>query len=431
MGIRSVAVYSEADKHASYLAEASEAVCVGPPKAIQSYLCEEKLLRVALDSECEALHPGYGFLSENARFAARCKQQKLTFIGPSSAHLHLMGDKAQARACMAALGIPVLRGSESVIEDIKSALNYAETIGYPILLKARAGGGGKGMRLVQSAHELSDAWAEAQREAHSAFGDEKLYIEKFVPDARHIEFQVLGDSYKNILILGERECSIQRKNQKLLEEGPVSNLEEKTREHIYTQIGQALKHLAYMSAGTLEFLLGADNKLYFMEMNTRLQVEHAVTELITGLDIVEWQIRIALNEPLPFSQENIKIQGHALECRINAEDPYNNFMPSPGLITKLHLPSSSIVGPVRIDTHIEEGFTIVPFYDSMIAKIITHAATRADAIKVMTNTLNKIRIEGIKTTLDFQKAILAHPDFIKQRYNCSFVEKNLKFLGKL
>lgn len=425
LGIKSVAVFSEADSEASYLREASESICIGPALARESYLCEDALLQAALATDCEAIHPGYGFLSENARFAVRCAQQKLTFVGPSPELLSLMGDKAKARSTMASLGVPVLKGSDGVISDFRVAEQIAQDIAYPVLLKARAGGGGKGMRLVQNSAGLKDAWDEARREALSAFGDAELYVEKFVKNARHIEFQVLGDSYGEVIILGERECSLQRKNQKLLEEAPANNFTHKQREEIYELISKALKKLNYTNAGTMEFLLGHDGQLYFMEMNTRLQVEHPITELITGLDIIEWQIRVAANNKLGFKQQDIKITGHAIECRINAEDPAQNFQPCPGLIENLVLPESSLKGPVRIDTHIESGFRVVPFYDSMLAKIITYGPTRARALELMSTTLDQIRINGIKTTLEFHKAILRHPSFREGSYDCSFIEKHM------
>lgn len=425
LGIKSVAVFSEADSKASYLREANESICIGPAPARESYLCEDALLDAALKTGCEAIHPGYGFLSENSRFAVRCTQQKLTFIGPSPEHLSLMGDKAKARSTMASLGVPVLKGSDGVVSDLRVAEQIAEDLGYPVLLKARAGGGGKGMRLVESPIDLKASWDEAKREAESAFGDAELYIEKFVKNARHIEFQVLGDSYGEIVILGERECSLQRKNQKLLEEAPACNFSDKQREEIYELISKALKKINYTNAGTMEFLLGHDGQLYFMEMNTRLQVEHPVTELITGLDIVEWQIRVAANNKLGFRQQDIKISGHALECRINAEDPMHNFLPSPGLIDSLVLPESNLKGPVRIDTHIEAGYKVVPFYDSMLAKVITYGPTRAQALELMSTILGQIKIAGIKTTLMFHKALLKHPSFREGSYDCSFIEKNL------
>jgi len=431
LGIKSVAVFSEADREASYLREASETICIGPPAARESYLCEDAILEAALVTDCEAIHPGYGFLSENARFAVRCNNQKLTFIGPSPELLSLMGDKAKARFTMAALGVPVLKGSDGVVKDFSKAQSLAHDMGYPVLLKARAGGGGKGMRLVENPDYLKTAWDDAKREADGAFGDGELYLEKFVKNARHIEFQVLGDSYGEIIILGERECSVQRKNQKLLEEAPASRFTPTQRHEIYELIQTALKKLKYTNAGTMEFLLGNDGKLYFMEMNTRLQVEHPVTELITGLDIIEWQIRIAANMKLAFRQQDIKFLGCALECRINAEDPAHNFLPSPGLIEKLVMPESNLKGPVRIDTHIEQGYRVVPFYDSMLAKVITYGSSREKALELMSQTLDQIHIDGIKTTLDFHKAILRQPSFRAGAYDCSFIEKHMsELLGR-
>ncbi len=428
LGIESVAIYSEADAEAIYLKEATHRVCIGPSLAKESYLCEEAILEAASQSDCEAIHPGFGFLSENAVFAARCARQKLSFIGPSPQLLSLMGDKAIARATMAALGVPTLLGSEGVISDLGSAKLLAEELGYPVLLKARSGGGGKGMRLVNHAGELEAALVEASREAQASFNDGELYLEKFIARARHIEFQVLGDHFGNVVCLGERECSVQRRNQKLIEEAPANRFSPETRTKMSQVICEALKKIGYYNAGTMEFLASADEKLYFMEMNTRIQVEHGVSELITGIDIVEWQVRIACNEVLPLKQEDIKFSGHAIECRINSEDPENEFIPSPGLISKLVLPKNSPSGPVRIDTHIVENFRVVPFYDSMLAKVITHQADRSEALKLMEQTLSTLKIEGVKTTLDFQSSIIKSDEFRSGIYDCSFIEKNLSSL---
>lgn len=424
LGIESVAVYSEADKDAMYLKEASKSICIGPSIAKESYLCEDALLEAALQTECEALHPGFGFLSENALFATRCARQKISFIGPLPHHLALMGDKAVARSTMQRLGVPTLLGSKGIIDNLEEADVLASQLGYPVLLKARSGGGGKGMRLVNSAQELPDAFVEASREAQASFNDGKLYVEKFIKNARHIEFQVLGDHFGNVLCLGERECSVQRRNQKLLEEAPARGFTDQKRAEIIQTINTALKKIGYRNAGTLEFLLSGDGKLYFMEMNTRIQVEHGITELVTGIDIVEWQIRIAANEILALKQEDIKIQGHALECRINSEDPEQNFTPSPGKITQLILPQSHVQGPIRIDTHLYPDYQVVPYYDSMLAKVMTHGKNRAEAISLMEKTLSEISIKGIKTTLDFHKSILLNEDFRNGTYDCSFIEKN-------
>lgn len=430
LGIESVVVFSDADRDASYVKKATKSICIGPAPASESYLCQDAILQAALQSDCEAIHPGFGFLSENAAFAERCEQQKLSFIGPSPRLMALMGDKSVARATMMALGVPTLLGSDDVIKSVEEAAELARAMTYPVLLKARSGGGGKGMRLVETESELKNAFLEAQREALSAFGDGELYIEKFVKNARHIEFQVLADHYGRVLCLGERECSIQRKNQKLIEEAPANGFGQEERERMIQIIISALAKLGYTNAGTLEFLRDASGQLYFMEMNTRLQVEHPVTELITGLDIVEWQIRIAANEPLPFTQSDLKIRGHAIECRINAEDPQHNFKPSPGRIEELSWPNASPEGPLRIDTHIEEGMSVVPFYDSMVAKVIVHGKDRPEALALMKKTLDLMHIKGIHTTVDFHKAIMENPSFAGGSYDCSFIEKNLNSLVK-
>lgn len=430
MGIESVAIYSEADKDAPYLKHATKAICVGPGPSKESYLCQDAILQAALQTECEAIHPGFGFLSENAIFANRALQQKLSFIGPKPRLIEIMGDKSVARATMAELKVPTLLGSNDVLKNCDEALVLATKLGYPVLLKARSGGGGKGMRLITHESELNSGFVEAKREALSAFHDGELYLEKFVRNARHIEFQVLADNFGNVLVLGERECSIQRRNQKLIEEAPANGLKEDTRLLITKTIVHAIKQLGYTNAGTLEFLLDDQGKLYFMEMNTRIQVEHPVTELIYGIDIVEWQVRIAANEALNIKNEDLKIRGHAMECRINAEDPVNNFLPSPGLIDRLSMPQSSPEGPVRIDTHIEEGMKVVPYYDSMLAKLIVKGKNREESLELMERALDAMHIGGINTTLDFHKAILKNKTFREGAYDCSFIEKNIASLTK-
>jgi acetyl-CoA carboxylase, biotin carboxylase subunit len=424
MDIESVAIFSQADFDAPYLKEASDGICIGPAQAKTSYLCEDAILEAALQTECEALHPGFGFLSENARFAERCRQQKLSFIGPPSPIISLMGDKAKARETMANLGVKTLSGSKGIIHDLDELKHLANEIGYPILLKARAGGGGKGMRLVDHEEDLPKAFKEAQMEAHASFHDQELYVEKFVRNARHIEFQILADEYGNVVILGERECSIQRKNQKLLEECPANNISEQSRREIGNTLTSAMKTIGYVNAGTVEFLLDSEGKFYFMEMNTRIQVEHPVTELVFGLDIVEWQIRIACMEKLPWTTKDLVGSGVAIECRINAEDPKNNFQGSPGKIDELILPAHQDQGPVRIDTHIAQGFHITPFYDSLLAKVITHGSNRKAAIQLMKKTLDEMKIKGIATTIDFQKAILQNDDFAEGHYTCAFLENH-------
>lgn len=426
MGIESVAVYSDADKDAVYLKEATKSICIGPASAKESYLLQDAILEAALQTDCEALHPGFGFLSENALFAERCQMQKLRFIGPSSHAITLMGDKARARKTMAELGVKTLSGSDGVMHDVEEARILAQKAGYPVLLKARAGGGGKGMRLVANEAELYTAFSEAQLEAQSAFGDGKLYLEKFVSHARHIEFQVLGDTFGNVVVLGERECSIQRKNQKLIEEAPANGFLDAQRTRVMGEITRAMKALGYYNAGTMEFLLAQDGELYFMEMNTRIQVEHPVTELIYGVDIVEWQLRIACGEKLTLKQEDLRARGAAIECRINAENPANNFVPSPGTITKFVLPPAG--DSLRIETHVREGYRVTPYYDSMLAKIIGYGPTREQALTSIYNALSALSIEGVSTTTAFHLAILRSPAFRQGQYDCSFIETNLSHL---
>lgn len=426
--IESVALYSDADRNASYLSEATRIINIGAAPAKDSYLCQEAVLEAALMSECEAIHPGFGFLSENAVFAERCRQQKLSFIGPKPHAISIMGDKAVARETMALLGVKTLFGSQGTVANVDEALLVARKAGYPVLLKARSGGGGKGMRKVFSDDELAQAYGEAQHEARSAFGDQEVYVEKFIEGARHIEFQVLGDHYGKIVCIGERECSVQRKNQKLIEEAPATGISDELRREISLTITHALSKIGYENAGTMEFLLDRHGELYFMEMNTRIQVEHPVTELVYGIDIVEWQLRIACGERLSFDEESLFRRGHAIECRINAENPAANFLPSPGVVREFIVPSSREQGPVRIETHIEPGSVVSPYYDSMLAKIIVHADTRSEAIILMRNVLQQVHIAGVSTTLPFHQAILSHEDFVCGRYNCAFVDDNFAHL---
>lgn len=409
LGVQSVAVYSEADADASYLREADEAVLIGESPAAQSYLNQDVLLKVALDTNCEAVHPGYGFLSENAIFATRCEQQKLTFIGPRPHQIRLMGDKATARSTMKSLGLPVMPGSKQILRSVSEAEDLVAQIGLPILLKATAGGGGKGMRLVSSMDELKSQYQEAQLEAQKAFANGDLYAEKFILGARHIEFQILADVYGHVVVLGERECSIQHKNQKLLEESPAMGISDVVRKELTQKIICAVQEISYQGAGTLEFLCDAAGQFYFMEMNTRIQVEHPVTELVTGIDLVAWQIRIAAGEKLSLEPSQIKINGHAIECRINAT--------SVGKITQF----SS--GASRFDTYIETGSVISPYYDSMIGKLIVWGNGRAQAIAHMQSALDDLQIEGISTTIEFQKQIVSTPRFQTGSYNCAFLQE--------
>ncbi len=426
VGAKAVAVYSDADKDASYLQEADEAIYIGPSAASQSYLNQDVLLKVAEEAGCEAIHPGYGFLAENALFAARCEQQKLTFIGPKSLHMRLMGDKATARRTMKAAGLPVMPGSKDVLTSLEEGLERAHEIGYPVLLKATAGGGGKGMRLVHSDEQMHEHYPAARAEAEKAFGDAGLYLEKYFENARHIEFQVLGDNFGHIIHLGERECSIQRNHQKLLEEAPACGMSPEKRQEIGNLVCDALKKIGYVGAGTIEFLMDQSGDLYFMEMNTRIQVEHPVTEMITGVDLVAWQIRIACNEHLSLMQKDIVCHGHAIECRINAEDPDHNFAPSPGKITGFMTPLHDFSGPVRIETHMKKGAVVSPFYDSMVAKLIVHSESRAQAVALMQQALSEFKVEGIKTTLPLQQRIVADKRFVDGYYNCAFLASPIR-----
>lgn len=421
VGAKAVVVYSEADAKMPYLNEADEKVLIGKAPAEKSYLNQQAILQAAIDTECAALHPGFGFLAENALFAARCEQQKLTFIGPRPQQIRQMGDKAEARRQMKAAGLAITLGSQNTIDCFQNAQKAAQEIGYPLLLKASAGGGGKGMRLVNNPKEMEKAFSQASAEATKSFGDGRLYLEKFLQGARHIEWQILADRYGSVVVLGERECSIQRNHQKLLEESPAHGMSEELRQKTMTLVQKALQKIGYQGAGTLEFLLDKEGKMYFMEMNTRLQVEHPVTELVSGVDIVSWQIRIAAGEKLAPELFNIKAQGHAIECRINAEDPWNNFCPSPGSIEYFSAPKNHWQGPLRIDTHVETGVSISPFYDSMIAKVIAWGKTRAEALKLMQDSLEELKIDGIATTLPLHQKILHNKTFIEGAYTCNFM----------
>ena len=421
VGAKAVAVYSEADRYSPHLDAADETICIGPASSSDSYLNQEALLEAALQRDAQAIHPGFGFLSENARFARRCAQHKLAFIGPRPESIRVMGDKATARRTMAAAGLPILPGSREILRSPKEALALAEEIGYPILLKATSGGGGKGMRRCDEASTLEGLFNDAAREAEKSFGDAGLYMEKFVVGGRHIEFQLLADHYGHAIHLGERECSIQRNHQKLLEEAPASRFDPALRAEMGARVAAAAAAVGYRNAGTIEFLMDASGDLYFMEMNTRIQVEHPVTELVTGIDIVAWQLRIAAGEPLTIKQEDVKIQGHAIECRINAEDPSAGFRPSPGLITRFAPPENSPQGPLRLDSHVREGYRIPTNYDSMIGKLIAHGETRLDAIARMKRALQSFEVEGVATTLSLHQRILGNDAFHEGSYDCQFL----------
>ena len=423
LGVQAVAVYSEADAHVSYLKEAHQAVCIGKGPARFSYLNQDMLLDVATQTDCEAVHPGYGFLSENALFATRCDQQKLTFIGPKPLQLRLMGDKAMARETMQGAGLPVMPGSKQVLSSLDEAKERAREIGFPVLLKATAGGGGKGMRLVSSLSEMESKYIEATAEAEQGFSNPGLYLEKYIVNARHIEFQVLADTYGRVICLGERECSIQRNHQKLLEEAPAFDMTVSKRMEMIQKITWSLEQIGYQGAGTLEFLQDSTGQLYFMEMNTRIQVEHPVTELVTGVDLVAWQIRIAAGEKLMLNQSDVTLKGAAIECRLNAEDPANEFRPSPGQITTWNAPENSPSGPVRLDSHVEAGYQIPPYYDSMLGKLIVWGEDRAIAVVRLQKALAEFQIGGVKNTLELQRAIVHDPRFVQGAYHCGFLQE--------
>jgi len=418
LGIKTVAVFSEADRHALHVRFADQAICIGPPKSTDSYLNIPNLISAAEVSNADAIHPGYGFLSESAYFAEVCEASRIKFIGPSSEAIRLMGDKARARGEMNRLGLPVLPGSAGPVHEENDAIATAEAIGYPVIIKAVAGGGGRGMRVVESRGELLAALKTAQVEAASAFGVPHCYIEKFIERARHIEFQIMADEYGNAIHMGERECSIQRRHQKLIEESPSTIMTASLREQIGNRVVQAINEIGYSNVGTLEFLVDEQKNFYFMEMNTRVQVEHPVTEMVTGIDIVRDQILIAAGDRLPHRQDDVQLRGHALECRINAEDPVTH-RPAPGKITAWHAPG----GPgVRIDTAVYAEYVIPPHYDSLIAKLVVHGATRDESIRRMDRALDMFVLEGVKSTIPLHRQILRHPDFIRGDIYTKFLE---------
>lgn len=423
LGLKTVAVYSEADRHSSHVRYADEAVCVGPAPATKSYLVMTNIIQAAINTGAEAIHPGYGFLAENAEFARACELNNVTFIGPSAECIEMMGDKATARATMIDCGVPVVPGTDGLCESVEEARAFAKEFGYPILIKATAGGGGKGMREVYNSDELESQFASAKSEAGAAFGNDEVYIEKLIQKPRHIEIQVLADDFDNKITLCERDCSIQRRHQKLLEEAPSPALSAELRRDMGIAAVKAMRAVDYRSAGTIEFLLDTTNKFYFMEMNTRVQVEHPVTELITGTDIIKEQIRIAAGEPISCAvRAPFYPMCCALEMRINAEDPENNFMPSPGTITKFKLPG----GPgVRVDTFISEGDSIPPYYDSLICKLIVYGQDRAEVIDRAKRALSELEIEGIKTTICLHKRILENDVFVMGDARTDFIETQM------
>ena len=419
MGIKSVAVFSEADREALHTQLADEAICIGKASPTDSYLNMERILSATIASGAEAIHPGFGFLSENARFAEMCEKCKIAFIGPSSAIIDKMGNKQEARTTMMAAGVPVVPGTKEAVYTAEDGQKIADEIGYPVMIKASSGGGGKGMRISRSREDFASSFQVAQQESINGFADNTMYIEKYIESPRHIEFQILADKYGNVISLGERDCSIQRRHQKMIEESPSVALDDKMRKEMGAVAVKAAKAAGYESAGTIEFLLAKDKKFYFMEMNTRIQVEHPVTEMVTGLDLIKEQIMIAAGEKLTIRQKDIYISGHAIECRINAENPEKKFMPCPGKIEYLHLPGGN---GIRVDSAIYSGYTIPPYYDSMIAKIIVHAKDRPSAIAKMRSALGEINIDGVTTNLDYQYEIINHSVFQSGNVNTHFIQ---------
>ena len=418
MGIETVAVYSEADKEALHTKLADEAVCIGPAPSKDSYLSMDRIISATIITGADAIHPGFGFLSENSKFAKLCEDCGITFIGPDSDVISRLGNKQEARNTMTAAGVPVIPGSTEAIYDVETGAKTAAEIGYPVIVKAALGGGGKGMRVADTPEEFENAFQTAQKETEMAFGDNTMYIEHFVENPRHIEFQILADKYGNVIHLGERDCSIQRNHQKMIEESPSIALNSKLREKMGYAAVTSAKAAGYENAGTIEFLLEKNGNFYFMEMNTRIQVEHPVTEMVSGVDLMKEMIRVAAGEPLSVKQEDIHLQGHAMECRINAEDPAHHFRPCPGVIEAIHLPGGN---GVRIDTAAYNGYEIPPFYDSMIAKVIVHGRTRQEAIDKMRSTLGELIIDGVTTNVDFQYEILDNEDFQAGEITTDFI----------
>ena len=420
MGIRTVAIYSEADKTALHVSLADEAICVGPAPSNKSYLNMKAILEAACLTGADSIHPGFGFLSEDSTFAKICEDMGIKFIGPNYKLIELLGNKSKAKETMKKAGVPVVPGSEGLIKSKEEAVSLAEEIKYPVMLKASAGGGGRGIRVAYNKDQLEKEYDLVKQEAKVSFNDDSLYLEKFVENPRHVEIQVLADEHGNCVHLGERDCSVQRRNQKVLEETPSSILDDKTRKKMGEVAVNAVKEIGYTNAGTIEFLVDKNKDFYFMEMNTRVQVEHPVTEMVTGIDIIKEQIKIASGETLSFKQKDITFTGHSMEVRINAEDPDKNFMPSPGTITDLHLPGGN---GVRVDTAIYPGYSIPPTYDSMIAKIIVHGKDRNESIAKMKSSIAELVVEGIKTNADFILKILEDEDFKNNNYDTSFISK--------
>ena len=417
MGIQTVAVYSKADEESLHVRFADEAVCIGPASSAESYLKSANIIAAAEITNADAIHPGYGFLSENSKFSKICQEHKIKFIGASPEMIDKMGDKASAKATMKKAGVPTIPGSEGIVDNLEDAQKIAQKIGYPIMLKATAGGGGKGMRIVPKAKDLLKAWEDARQESKASFDNDDMYIEKFIENPRHIEIQIIGDSKGEAAHLSERDCSIQRRHQKLIEETPSPFMTEKLRNEMGEAAVKAAKAVKYEGAGTIEFLVDKNRKFYFMEMNTRIQVEHPITEQVIDYDLIREQIKIANGEAI--SGKNYFPNLCSIECRINAEDPFNDFMPNPGRILNLHLPGGH---GIRIDTHVYSGYIIPPHYDSMIAKLITTAQTREEAINKMERALDEFLIEGVKTTIPFHQKVMAHPKFLSGKYTTKFMD---------
>lgn len=423
MGIRGVAVYSKEDKDSLHVQLADQRICIGEGPAKNSYLNMERIVTASLNMGADAIHPGFGFLSENADFVRLCEKNGLTFIGPKADVIDSMGNKSHARKTMMEAGVPVVPGTKEPVYDAETGIKLAEEIGYPVMIKASSGGGGKGMRVAKSSDEFEFQFNMAQRESANAFGDDTMYIEKFIENPRHVEIQVMGDKFGNVVALGERDCSVQRNHQKLIEESPSPAINDEIRNAMNRDAVLAAKTVNYTNAGTIEFILDPKGTYYFMEMNTRIQVEHGVTEMVTGTDLIIEQIRVAMGEPLSFNQEGIRLTGHAIECRINAEIPEKNFMPSPGVVKHLHLPAGN---GVRVDTALYTGYRIPSEYDSMIAKVIVHAPDRNAAIQKMRSALDEMVIIGVETNLDFQYQIMRNPEFCAGNADTGFIERMLR-----
>ncbi|MGL6196503.1 MAG: acetyl-CoA carboxylase biotin carboxylase subunit [Thermoguttaceae bacterium] len=421
MGVETVAVFSEADRGAPYLDLADEAICIGPAKATDSYLKIDRIISAAEIGDVNAIHPGFGFLSENAHFADVCRSCNYEFIGPTPEAMSLLGDKNTAREMAKKAGVPCVPGSDGLIKTEADAIKFAKKVGYPVLIKASAGGGGRGMRVAKDEEQLKAAIDQATQEAQASFGNGDIYLEKFIIGPRHVEVQIIADNHGNVVHLWERDCSMQRRHQKLIEESPAPNLKQSTRKAICEAATKLVKSANYTNAGTVEFIVDKDENFYFIEMNARIQVEHPVTELVTGIDLIKSQIRIASGEKLPFEQKDIVHRGCAIECRINAEDPEHNFRPSPGKIEKLIIPGGF---GVRFDSHVYGGYTVSPSYDSMIGKLLVHQPTREEAIACMCRCLNEMKVEGIKTSIPLQLRILQHKDFKSGNIDTGFIERN-------